>query len=75
MCETSGSRSYCEGGFFGRVQQGLQALAVQAVSLPEVVDVQPVLHPSLAIGNAEEVPLCVPIGAAVRGQPQLILLT
>ncbi len=45
------------------------------MSLPEVVYVQPILHPWLAVGNAEEVPLRVPIGAAVWGQPQLIFLT
>lgn len=57
------------------VQQRLQPLAVQAVSLPEVVDVQLILHPSSAICDAEEVPLRVASGAAVRGQPQLVLLS
>lgn len=40
-------------------------MAVQAMRLPEVVDVQPVWHACSAIGNAEEVPLGVTIGAAV----------
>lgn len=43
--------------------------------LPEVVYVQPIVHPWFAIDNAEEVPLRVPTGAAVWGQPQLIFLT
>lgn len=38
------------------------------------MDVQPVCHASPAIGNAEEVPLGVSAGAAIRCQPQLILL-
>ena len=38
------------------------------------MNVQPVCHASPAIGNAEEVPLGVAAGAAVRRQPQLILL-
>ena len=54
-----------EGSLLGGVQQGLQALAVQAVGFPEVVDVQPVRHSCPAIRNAEEVPLGVTIGAAV----------
>ena len=66
--------THIEGSFLGGVQQGLQALAVQAVGFPEVVDVQAVRHSCPTIGDAEEVPLCVAIGATVRGQPQLILL-
>ena len=66
--------SHRELSLFGREQQGLQALAVQAVGLPEVVYVQSVGHASSALSNAEEVPLGMSAGAAVWRQPQLILL-
>lgn len=57
--------THSEGSFLGGVQQRLQTLAVQAVGFPEVVDVQAIRHLGSAIGNAEEVPLCVTISAAV----------
>lgn len=58
--------THSEGSFLGGVQQGVQPLAVQAMGFPEVVDVKAIRHSSSAIGNAEEVPLGVTIGAAVR---------